>query len=1249
MQKSLLHRQNLFFTFAKEIYNLNLSFMNKPTLICGLAMFAMAMTSAAAEPYSGNVVSSEGAWCWFADPRATHYENASGTINASWLGYIDVHGAIRATQYDFVSGQRSEVLVRSYFQPDDHNNPTFLVLPDERVLIIYSRHTDERAFYYRVSTRPGDITSLGEEKKIVTTANTTYPSPFILSDDPTHFYLCWRGINWHPTMARFTLPDENGNVTMDWGAHQIVQSTGARPYAKYASNGKDKIYVTYTTGHPDNEQPNWVYFNAININGGGEPTLEDIIGTRLSTISQGPFNVNKKAEYKTQYPKTVVDAPSDQRDWVWQTALGDDGMPVIAMVRINGGKSEHVYYYAKWTGNDWRVTKLANGGGKFHSSNTEYCYSGGMALDPQNTSDIYLSIPTDGASGSVFEIWKYTVAADGSVSATEQITRDSRKNNVRPYILPNSAGTPLRLAWMNGDYYYWMVRKGYPQGYPTDIRCDYVYTPRMTEAVAAPLWEADFGNAAAAGEALTVPASGAFTLSLNIGLGTSYGSKIIDSPAFAYYINTTDQAKPAPEIKINGKTYTDSSLLLCSDDWAVNSSGTSGDYWPTRLTDFNLTLSYDGKTLTSYRNGLIDQCVAVEGLSAADLKIADDSDCTFGRVVSYAACLNPDEVKRVIYSSALASISVPEVAVTDLVLPDKAGGQAVTWTTSNPDIISSTGIFKAPQTETDVTLSATLQGDTKTFTVKAMPRDIENNILARYTFDVEDAYTTPEGVKMVRDHSAAGRDMQLMGLAKIDGTLNLTSNAADAWSTNGYGLLPADILNGLRSYTVMLTVVPKTLTGAPRFYDLGSDSGNSVFFRANTLAAGIKYAGGTTTMVNSSRQIYESYPYRLAVTFDADGHNTVIYIEGEPTGAGDVNVNEPYMVAPGGECLRAYIGRTQWWDSSSAKDNRDYVGTIDDLTIYNTALTRKEICDILGIKTEDEELNKDCSEIISNRDFEGAFSAATGTGVDSDRAIYVPQGWELIYTSGNNYDMTIVDGSCLQASMFSGVPVDEGNASYRIRHKWGASTIGLKQALVKLPAAYYRLGADVWQSGSGGSVFVNAEAPSTGKKGSAPSGSGKWVPVDLSFMCNGNEDVVISLSAAHYEDGSEMFAGFDKVTLFDITANRTEAELVSLLGIMTKAATTRLATLEEGATRTALEEASTAAAALDETAGFDTLYNAYVALRDAMAAANNTSGIDSVAVDSRSGRAYDLSGRPVNADNVHGAVIVVDGQKILRK
>ena len=61
--------------------------------------FAMAVCAIgslyAQEQFKSNIVADEGAWCWFADPRALHYENESKTINATYIGYIDVHGIMR--------------------------------------------------------------------------------------------------------------------------------------------------------------------------------------------------------------------------------------------------------------------------------------------------------------------------------------------------------------------------------------------------------------------------------------------------------------------------------------------------------------------------------------------------------------------------------------------------------------------------------------------------------------------------------------------------------------------------------------------------------------------------------------------------------------------------------------------------------------------------------------------------------------------------------------------------------------------------------------------------------------------------------------------------------------------------------------------------------------------------------------------------------------------------------------------------
>lgn len=541
----------------------------------------------------GYQVAAEGAWCWFADPRALHYENKEGTINKTYIGYIDIHGNIKAMQYDFQKKEQEEVLIRSYFQPDDHNNPTFLVLPDERIMIFYSRHTDEPCFYYRVSRIPGDITTLGEEKRIETKNNTTYPSPFILSDDPEHIYLCWRGIGWHPTIAKLSLPDDKDEVDVVWGPYQIVQSTGARPYAKYMSNGKDKIYLTYTTGHPDNELPNFLYFNYIDIK---TLQLTDVRGTVLSTIADGTFKVNKTGDYAKQYPSTVVDNPSE-RDWVWQIASDRNGNPVIAMVRISDNKESHDYYYAKWNGHEWKKTFLINAGGHFHQTpNLEKCYSAGMAIDPSNVNEVYCSLPVEGKYGKVYEIVRFIMSEDGEVISKEAVTKDSQLNNVRPYMIPASEGTPLRLTWMYGNYYDWIVSLQHPQGYSTGIACDFKGFPDRKKKK----------MIAASGKEIRFDAEKPFVLEQTITLGAdNYQGCLLQLGDLEYYLNGETMK---PEIRYKGKVYTSTNVLGTSDCWKTQARGTGGKwYTPQKYGEVRLRMEYKKGVLCVYINDLLDQ------------------------------------------------------------------------------------------------------------------------------------------------------------------------------------------------------------------------------------------------------------------------------------------------------------------------------------------------------------------------------------------------------------------------------------------------------------------------------------------------------------------------------------------------------------------------------------------------------------------------------------------------------------------
>ena len=880
---------------------------------------------------ASHTVTHEGAWCWFADPRALHYENASGSINASYLGYIDVHGNVKATQMDFVNNRRTEVLIRSAFQPDDHNNPTFIVLPDERVMIFYTRHTDEPKIWFRVSVKPGDISELGEEKYISVKNNTTYPSPFILSDDPTHIYLCWRGINWHPTIARITMPDAEGNVSVDFGPKQIVQSTGARPYAKYQSNGKDKIYLAYTTGHPDNEMPNWLYFNVLDINKGNGPILRDIKGNKLKAVSEGTFNVNKTSSYLSQYPYTVVDHSDNIRNWVWQIALDKEEHPVIALVHIDNAKTSHVYHYSRWTGSSWRDSWVQYGGHAFHQNwnQLERCYSGGMAIDPDNINDLYLSIPTSNGvynKDGVYEIWKYTIADDGTVGTPVQLTSGSTKNNIRPFILPGSKNSKLRLSWMNGDYYYWMVNKYNPKAYPTGIVCDYDLPEQPVNLSDQQMSQAQDNS----------------TFSVSAKLQQS-ATDVRNDSAWLFVSDNLTVGLTADnhlfmDMKANGQELqkTSCNLFNTSDNWALYSTGTSGDTHLTPITSALITVTYDGSELRLYRNELLELCVPVMGLTLNNVKEGSLS----GGLQLWSRTLNQDEVGALRSLLVASLISVPDTVRTDLVLPQTVQGLPVTWSSSNTAVIADNGIVNLPSEETPVTLTATVGGDTVRWQTVVMPRCVEKNLQVSYTFDKADLADD----NTVADHSGHGHALTVKGSAQVNGTLDLTANRPVAFASNGYGLAPAGLLGSLRSYTFMFDAKLNGREKMPRFYDFGSGSGNSVFLRltsAGKYSAGSKMGGGQTLMVESSQVMPLGKTVSLAVTFNAADHKLTIYADGELVAEGTTVTYEPWQLVSQAQDTRNYIGRTQWWDNNT--DNGDVVGTIDNFRLYDIALTQSEI------------------------------------------------------------------------------------------------------------------------------------------------------------------------------------------------------------------------------------------------------------------------------------------------------------------
>ena len=379
-------------------------------------------------------LSNDGTWCWFQDPRAVYYE---GEKKQTYTGWITSKGKVQVASLNHETG---EVIINTispddFMQVDDHNNPTFLVREDGRILVSYSGH-----FYgpmrVIVSTNPEDITSFGPEANFG--SNVTYANPYQIGNTTTMFYR--DGNTWHPTINT----SDDGGLTWDTPRELITRNGNQqRPYAKYTQDKSGGIHIVFTTGHPRQEQNNHVYYIYFKNN-----KFYKADGTYVKNLlTDGPLNIDSgEAE-------TIYDA-SQGKGWTWDITLDEDENPVLLYAAFPDDLNHH-YYYAYWDGKQWVSKHIVNSGRWFPQTpeggtEPEPNYSGGMALDPNNPSIVYLSKQVNG----VFEIFKYTTTDKGSTWEIEAITKNTPKGiiNVRPVVPRGHKSGSCDVIWMRGSY-----------------------------------------------------------------------------------------------------------------------------------------------------------------------------------------------------------------------------------------------------------------------------------------------------------------------------------------------------------------------------------------------------------------------------------------------------------------------------------------------------------------------------------------------------------------------------------------------------------------------------------------------------------------------------------------------------------------------------------------------------------------------------------------------------------------------------
>jgi len=393
---------------------------------------------------------SNGAWCWFSDPRAIYFK---GRHSRTYAGWVDSTGNIMIGFYDHDLKRIETKVLHKNFEKDDHDNPSLFMDRQGKLMVFYSKHAANEPIYLLKSKQAEDISEWETPTLLAINDKTAYPglpqtytyaNICQLADENDKLYLFWRGADFKPN---FSVSQDGGKV---WSPGKILILPdriykNRRPYLKVATNNKDVIHFAFTDGHPHVEPTNSIYYAKYRNN-----SLYKANGEKIADWSAMPIQPN--------LTDIVYDATkTNEKAWIWDVAENRDGEPVIVYSRFPND-SNHVYYYSVWTNNQWNSYKLVNSGPWFPQTpegtkEREPNYSGGIVLDHTDPTVLYLSR----LKGNKFEIEKWKTPNKGKDWQVEVITDNSENNNVRPFVVRNYSGKDsLSVLWMNAEkYIYW--------------------------------------------------------------------------------------------------------------------------------------------------------------------------------------------------------------------------------------------------------------------------------------------------------------------------------------------------------------------------------------------------------------------------------------------------------------------------------------------------------------------------------------------------------------------------------------------------------------------------------------------------------------------------------------------------------------------------------------------------------------------------------------------------------------------------
>lgn len=398
-------------------------------------------------PYQIRTLGTDGAWLWF------NNESVLIDANAIYIGSEDSKGNSQVLLYRINDQSENnryldynlstwEEKSRKY---PSHNYPSLLKLSNGNLLAVY--HKSASKMFYRIAQVLDHGTDKqrlkwGQEVVLDLHNGMNYNNLIQLSGENNRLYNFFSISKRSPAII---ISEDNGET---WGEDSLFMGAGKNgtsPYLKYADNGKDRIDILYTNGHPRNESENSIYHIYYK-----EGNFYHSDGTLLCSIDQA-----MKEPFSPDLGTKVYDGSKEGPGWVWDLEYDCKNNPVATMISSADGAegNDLRYRYAKWNPQikRWEEKQIAFAG--THLYVPENHFAGGIAIDPENENVVYISTNVNPESGKLnktqrYQIFRGVTKDNGNSWKWEQLTFDTEKDNLRP-IVPRNHEYEICVIWFS--------------------------------------------------------------------------------------------------------------------------------------------------------------------------------------------------------------------------------------------------------------------------------------------------------------------------------------------------------------------------------------------------------------------------------------------------------------------------------------------------------------------------------------------------------------------------------------------------------------------------------------------------------------------------------------------------------------------------------------------------------------------------------------------------------------------------------